>query len=152
VVVAVGAAVVLLVGAVHAVQTVRASPGGSPSVALIDRLVPPGACVLSDDAPTLVLADRFSSATPGCTAVVDAFGTTISSDGGYPASSPQARSAKTVGTWLGALEHSDYVVLALGYRERRIPWDAPALHRYLIAHFQALASPGDIILRRRAPS
>ena len=51
----------------------------------------------------------------------------------------------------GALEHSDYVVLALGYQERRIPWDAPALHQYLSAHFQALTSSGDIILRRRGP-
>jgi hypothetical protein len=151
VVLTVGAAGILMVGALHAVQTVRASPGGLPNVALIDRLVPPGACVLGDDAPTLVLADRFSSATPGCTAVTDAFGTTISSDGGYTAGTPQGHSAGTVATWLDALEHSNYVVLALGYQERRIPWDAPALQRYLGSHFQALTSSGDIILRRRAP-
>jgi hypothetical protein len=143
---------VLVVGAVHAVQTVRASPGGLPNVALIDRLVPPGACVLGDDAPTLVLSGRFSSATPGCTAVTDAFGTTISSDGGYPASSPEGHSAKVVAVWLDALRHSDYVVLALGFQERRIPWDAPALRGYLGSHFQALTSSGDIVLRRRAPS
>ena len=143
---------VLVVGAVHAVQTVRASPGGLPNVALIDRLVPPGACVLGDDAPTLVLSDRFSSATPGCTAVTDAFGTTISEDGGYPASSPEGHSAKVVAVWLDALRHSDYVVLALGFQERRIPWDAPALRGYLGSHFQALTSSGDIGLRRRAPS
>jgi hypothetical protein len=150
-VVTVCAATVLLVGAVHAVQTVRASPGGFPNVALIDHLVPAGACVLGDDAPTLVLADRFSSRTPGCTAVADAFGTTISSDGGYPAGTPPGHSAKTVAIWLDALEHSDYVVLALGYQERRIPWDAPALRHYLGTHFQALTSSGDIILRRRVP-
>jgi hypothetical protein len=142
---------VLVVGAVHAVQTVRASPGGLPNVALIDRLVPPGACVLGDDAPTLVLADRFSAARPGCTAVTDAFGTTISSDGGYPASSPNGHSAQAVAVWLGALRHSNYVVLALGFQERRIPWDAPALRSYLDAHFQALTTSGDIVLRRRAP-
>jgi hypothetical protein len=146
------AVAVLVVGAVHAVQTVRASPGGLPNVALIDRLVPPGACVLGDDAPTLVLADRFSSRAPGCTAVTDAFGTTISSDGGYPASTPQGHSAKTVATWLDALEHSNYVVLALGFQERRIPWDAPTLRNYLTSHFQALTSSGDIVLRRRPSS
>jgi hypothetical protein len=142
---------VLLVGAFHAVQTVRASPGGVPDVALLDRLVPFGACVLGDDASTLVLADRFSSSTPGCTAVTDAFGNTITSDGGYPASTPQGHSARTVATWMGALEHSDYVVLALGYQERRIPWAAPVLRHYLNSHFQALTSSGDIILRRRGP-
>jgi hypothetical protein len=152
VVLAVGAAAVLMVGAVHAVQTVRASPGGLPNVALIDHLVPAGACVLGDDAPTLVLSDRFSSTIPSCTAVADAFGTTISSDGGYPASTPQGQSPKTVAIWLDALEHSDYVVLVLGYQERRIPWDAPALRGYLNAHFQALTSSGDIILRRKAPA
>jgi 4-amino-4-deoxy-L-arabinose transferase-like glycosyltransferase len=143
---------VLVVGAVHAVQTVRASPGGLPNVALIDRLVPAGACVLGDDAPTLVLADRFSSSSPGCTAVTDAFGTTISIDGGYPASTPQGHSAKTVATWLDALEHCNYVVLALGYQERRIPWGAPALRNYVGSHFETLTSSGYIILRRRAPS
>jgi alpha-1,2-mannosyltransferase len=150
-VVSMGAAVVLGVGAVHAVQTVRGSPGGWPDVALIDELVPPGACVLGDDAPTLVLADRFSSSEAGCTAVTDAFGTTISSDGGYPASTPLAQSAKTVGTWLDALEHSNYVVLALGFHERRIPWDAPALRLYVRAHFEPLPAAGYVILRRRSP-
>jgi hypothetical protein len=143
---------VLVVGAVHAVQTVRASPGGLPDVALIDRLVPPGACVLGDDAPTLVLADRFISATPGCTAVTDAFGTTISSDGGYPASTPQGHAAKTVATWLDALEHSNYVVLALGFQERRIPWDAPSLRHYLGSHFETLETSGYVVVRRRGPS
>ncbi len=145
------AVTVLAVGAVHAVQTVRASPGGLPNVALIDRLVPPGACVLGDDAPTLVLANRFSSRTPGCNAVTDAFGTTISSDGGYPADTPQGHSAPTVATWLDALERSNYVVLALGFQERRIPWGSPVLHNYLSSHFQALTSSGDIVLRRRRP-
>jgi hypothetical protein len=149
VVVTVAALAVLAVGAVHGVQTVRASPGGLPPVALIDRLVPPGACVLGDDAPTLLLADRFSSAAPGCTAVTDAFGTTISSDGGFPASTPPGHTAPTVAVWLGALRHSSYVVLALGFQERRIPWDAPALRRYLASHFVALTSSGDIVLRRR---
>ncbi len=148
----IGTVAVLIVGAVHAVQTVRASPGGLPDVALIDHLVPPGACVLGDDAPTLVLADRFISATPGCTAVTDAFGTTISSDGGYPASTPQGHAEKTVATWLDALEHSNYVVLALGFQERRIPWDAPALRQYLGSHFRTLTTSGYVILRRRAPS
>ena len=115
-------AAVLLAGAVHAVHVVRSSRGGLPDVALIHRFVPAGACVLGDDAPTLLLADRFTAAVPGCTAVTDAFGTTISSDGGYPAISPEAQSPASVKIWLNALEHADYVVLALGYQERRIPW------------------------------
>ena len=139
-------AAVLLAGAVHAVQTVRASRGGYPDVSLIDRLVPAGACVLGDDAPTLILADRFSSTAPGCTAVTDAFGTTISSDGGYIADSSAATKPKTVGVWLNALEHSDYVVLVLGYQERRIPWQAPALVHYVDKDFHKLQAVGYIIL------
>jgi alpha-1,2-mannosyltransferase len=140
---------VLLAGAVHAVQVVRSSRGGLPDVALIHRFVPAGACVLGDDAPTLLLADRFTAAVPGCTAVTDAFGTTISSDGGYPAISPEAGSPASVKIWLNALEHADYVVLALGYQERRIPWDAPPLQNYLRNAFRTVHSAGYVILERR---
>jgi len=141
---------VLLAGAVDAVHVVRASQAGQPDVALIQRFVPAGACVLGDDAPTLLLADRFSSTVPGCTAVTDAFGTTISSDGGYPATSPEAESPATVKTWLDALEHADYVVLAVGYQERRIPWDAPALRSYLHKDFRTVHSKSYLILKRKA--
>ena len=112
-------------------------------------LVPAGACVLGDDAPTLLLADRFSSTVPGCTAVTDAFGTTISSDGGYPATSAEAESPTTVKVWLHALEHADYVVLAVGYQERRIPWDAPALRSYLRKDFRTVHSKSYVILKRK---
>ena len=142
-------AVVLLAGAVHAVQVVRASRGGLPDVALIHRFVPAGACVLGDDAPTLLLADRFSSTVPGCTAVTDAFGTTISSDGGYPASSAKAESPATVKTWLDALEHADYVVLALAYQERRIPWEVPSLQNYLLNDFRTVHFTDYVVLKRK---
>jgi type IV secretory pathway protease TraF len=147
--VAIVTAAVLLAGAVHAVNVVRSSRGGLPDVALIRSLVPVGACVLGDDAPTLLLADRFSAAVPGCTAVTDAFGTTISSDGSYPASSPEAQSPASVKIWLDALEHADYVVLVLGYQERRIPWDAPPLQSYLRNDFSTVHSAGYVILKRR---
>ncbi len=105
--------------------------------------------MLGDDAPTLLLADRFSSTVPGCTAVTDAFGTTISSDGGYPAISPEAESPATLKIWLDALEHADYVVLALGYQERRIPWDAPSLQSYVHEDFRTVLSAGYVILKRK---
>jgi hypothetical protein len=142
--------VVLVAGAGYAVQTVRASPGGYPDVAVLDALIPAGACVLGDDAPTLLLADRFSSSVPGCTAVTDAFGTTLSSDGGYPASYPQAGAAVRV--WLAALRHSQYVVLVLGYQTRRVPWSAPQLRAYVKAHFRRLPAAGYVVLRRRSPA
>jgi hypothetical protein len=143
-------AVVLLAGAAHAIHIVRASTGGLPDVALVQRFVPAGGCVLGDDAPTLLLADRFSSTVPGCTAVTDAFGTTLSSDGGYPASSPQAEAPATLKTWLVALEHADYVVLALGYQERRVPWSSPTLQSYLQENFRTVRSSGYVILKRKA--
>jgi hypothetical protein len=146
---AVVTAAVLFAGAVHAIHIVRASRAGLPDVALVQRFVPAGACVLGDDAPTLLLADRFSSTVPGCTAVTDAFGTTLSSDGGYPATSPQAQSSATVETWLVALEHADYVVLVLGYQERRIPWGSPSLQNYLLENFRTVHSSGYVILKRK---
>ncbi len=143
------AAAVLLAGALNAVHVVRDSRGGLPDVALVQRFVPAGACVLGDDAPTLLLADRFSSTVPGCTALTDAFGTTLSADGGYTAISPEADSLPTVKIWLEALKHADYVVLALGYQERRIPWDVQSLQTYLREDFRTLRSAGYVILKRK---
>jgi hypothetical protein len=53
---------------------------------------------------------------------------------------------------LDALEHSNYVVLALGFQERRIPWDAPSLRHYLGSHFETLETSGYVVVRRRGPS
>jgi hypothetical protein len=57
----------------------------------------------------------------------------------------------TVKTWLTALEHADYVVLVLGYQERRIPWESPSLQSYLQENFRTVRSSGYVILKRKVP-
>ncbi len=42
-----------------------------------DRLIPPGSCVLTNDSSLTVSAGRFAPATPGCPAMVDAYGTLL---------------------------------------------------------------------------
>ena len=43
--------------------------------AAVSRVIPPGACVLTDQASLLIAASRFSSDVPGCSLMVDATGT-----------------------------------------------------------------------------
>ena len=47
------------------------------AIARITRPVPPGACVVSDQPSLLLMASRFTSDVPGCTAIVDLLGTNL---------------------------------------------------------------------------
>ena len=68
-------------------------PSCTPRPALAahaDRLIPPGSCVLTNDSSLTVSASRFASATPGCPAMVDAYGTLLAmTDGRKMFASPR---------------------------------------------------------------
>ena len=57
----------------------------------VQRIVPSGACVLSDQASFLIAANRFYSSTPGCSDLVNAIGTDYALGHGRDASSGAAR-------------------------------------------------------------
>ena len=90
--------VVALTGQVVAVEAYSIS---DPAAA-VDAVVPPGACTLSDGPRVLIPSDRFVSTAPGCTEMVDAFGTMLSFAG-----DPQAG----VAVLRAAVSHADYLVL-----------------------------------------
>lgn len=63
----------------------------------IDSAVPPGACVVTDSPRLTVTADRFLSDRPGCSPLVDPFGTALVEGRASPA-------------WLAALDAAGYYV------------------------------------------
>jgi hypothetical protein len=107
----------------------------------VERIVPHGACVLSDQASFLIAADRFYSSAPGCTEMVDAIGTDYALGHGRDADSGAARFPAVNRTWESAFRHAQYVWLSLRFNSRRIAW-TPALHSYFWNHFTRVYKDG----------
>jgi len=131
---AVGVAALAVVG-VRAVQGLTPVPHG-PSVAVAKRLIPAGACVLTDIPSYTVAADRFTTE-PGCPALVDPQGTLIAMTDGAELSAAPAVRAPVTAAWLAGLEQARYVWLFSG-SGTRVPWNHE-LHAYLLAHFRLIA-------------
>ncbi len=104
-----------------------------------ERVIPPGACVLADQASYAIAANRFGSSRPGCVPMVDGVGSDYSLSRGQNAASGAQRVPAVRALWLAALRGADYVWLSpLSYK--RIPWLARDVTGYFDQHF--VPAPG----------
>jgi hypothetical protein len=111
------------------------------------RIVPAGACVVTDNPAVTITANRFVSTDPDCPALVDAQGTDLAladgrAIGAGGQNNPQLRAA-----WLAAFSHADYVILG-SLTTRRVPLRG-ALARYLATHFRLVYPPLPSHIRAR---
>ena len=119
------------------------------ALAAVRRIVPPGACVLTDQVSYTIAADRFYSAAPGCSLLVDSIGTDYALGHGRDASSGAARYPAVDAVWRSAFTHAQYVWLSVKYNPRRIAW-TPALRSYFRSHFHPVLHDGtsDVLYAR----
>lgn len=124
-------------------------PTNTASIAALTRVVPPGACVVSDQASLLIAADRLVSSVPGCAAMVDGFGSSYAL-AGRAASAAGANPAVSE-LWKRAFRAAQYVLLTQ-YSPRRIAW-TPELRAYLYGNFVYVSGPwpGFKLYARRHP-
>ena len=122
---------------------------GDPAAAA-DRVIPPGACVLTDTVSLTVAANRFDSDVPGCSAMVDGVGTDYTLSHGLNGVIGAGAVPAVESAWLSAFEHAQYVWLSCapaasplcgGSTNRRIPW-TPAITAYFFSHFEKVTTPG----------
>jgi alpha-1,2-mannosyltransferase len=124
-------------------QMVHLKPSVPPSViATADRLIPPGSCVVTNDASFTISANRFVPDAAGCPSVVDSYGTYLAmTDGHIDHAEPRVlRSVAT--TWQAWFARADYVWLDPSDLKGEIPWTR-SLYAYFAGHFRlvGLASP-----------
>jgi alpha-1,2-mannosyltransferase len=119
------------------------------ALAAVRRIVPPGACVLTDQVSYTIAADRFYSTAPGCSLLVDSIGTDYALGHGRDASSGAARYPAVDAVWRDAFHHAQYVWLSVKYNPRRIAW-TPALRSYFRSHFHPVLHDGtsDVLYAR----
>jgi alpha-1,2-mannosyltransferase len=120
--------------------------------AALQRVIPPGACVLTDEVSYTIAADRFLSSVPGCSPVVDGIGTDLALGHGRNGVTGAGRVPAVAAVWNQALRTAQYVWLSStldSVEARRIAW-TPALRAYFSAHFRPVDGPGlpDNLYRR----
>jgi len=86
----------------------------------ITKAVPASACVMSETPTLTIVANRFSAASAGCPALVDAVGTFIAYHGGPPPGT-QPFPLSLISVWLAGFTRADYVVESVPYTDY-IPW------------------------------
>jgi hypothetical protein len=116
-----------------------------PVPAAIDRIIPPGGCVLTDQVSLTIDANRFVSATPGCPQVVDTLGTDLALSHGLTPETGAGRVPAVAAVWAQAFSHASYVLLTHD-NLRRIAW-SPRLRAYFRSLFRwVYTSPKNLTL------
>jgi hypothetical protein len=114
----------------------------------IDRVIPPGACVLSDQASLLISLDRFDTSVPGCSIMVDGTGTAYALGHGQSAATA-GRVPAVAALWRQGFDAASYVLLT-AYNPYRVAW-TPSLKAYFSHHFTRLSgnwAPLELYVRK----
>jgi hypothetical protein len=114
----------------------------------IDRIIPPGACVATDQASLLIALDRFYSTVPGCSVIVDGTGTSYALGHGQIALNA-GKVPAIAELWRQAFDKASYVLLT-DYNANRVAW-TPQLRAYFAANFTRVSgnwSPLELYARK----
>lgn len=116
----------------------------------IDRVIPQGACAVSDLGILLIEADRYLSTRPGCPPIVDPYGMWLPYGLSPPGLHSSARAhypAPLVTAWRSYLGAAEYVVLSNPHANY-IPW-SPTLTSWFRRHYVLrLSVPGIYVYAR----
>jgi alpha-1,2-mannosyltransferase len=115
-----GAFTVVILGTA-ALQLAEVVPLSVPSGTEIARLIPPGACVVTDESSLTISANRFTSSRAGCPDIIDSLAATLVLSHGVSVQAGAASLARVVATWQSVFSRAEYVWLSPG-NIGRIPW------------------------------
>jgi alpha-1,2-mannosyltransferase len=110
------------------------------TVAAVDRLIPAGSCVITNNPALTIVANRFVAARPGCPPIVDTYGTLLTMTDGRPQTATIATMRAAELTWQGWLEQAPYVWLDPA--DHGLPW-INSLYNYLGANFRRVQLADD---------
>ena len=115
-------------------------------------LIPPGACVVSDEISLAIAANRFTAASAGCPDVLDSLATTLVASDGVSVQGGAQALPRVAAEWRSTFSRAQYVWLS-GSSDRRIPWTA-GLKKWFARTFRPLHPPagasseGQVYFRR----
>jgi len=133
------AAIAAMLVAVAGVEAWELSGLRAPGVSASAALIPPGACVVSDEIALAIAANRFTAGSPGCPDVLDSLAVTLVAGRGVSVQGGAKALPRVAAEWRAVFGQADYVWLS-GSSARRIPW-TPALRRWFAGSFRPLRLP-----------
>jgi hypothetical protein len=144
------AAVALAVLTVFQVIAEAHEYSGVPAseIAQAQRIIPPGACVATDQASYTIAINRFVSTVPGCSLMIDGVGTDYALSGGLNGQTGAGRSPAVAAAWMALFRHASYAWLTT-QEYRRVPW-TPGLLAYFNRNFVPLTEGPDWLYVRTA--
>jgi Glycosyltransferase family 87 len=119
-------------------------------IAAAKRLIPPGACVATDQASYTIAINRFVSDVPGCSLMIDGVGTDYALSNGRNGQTGASSAPAVEAAWMSAFRTARYAWLT-SEAYRRISW-TPRLTSYFDSHFVRLMTWGRDRLYVRAAS
>jgi hypothetical protein len=126
----------------------------APDVRADAALIPPGACVVSDEISLVIAANRLIAGSAGCPRLIDSLATTLVAGNGVSVQGGAKALPLVAAHWEGVFARANYVWLS-GSNTRRIPW-TPELHAWFKRTFRPLNPPrgeateGRVYIRRSA--
>jgi hypothetical protein len=118
----------------------------------MDKIIPPGACVLSDTSPPLIMLDRLVPTNPRCVILLDSTGADLELSHGLKPDTGAWQSEPTEEMWWRAFRNAQYFLLR-GNKAQRVPWThklrAWFQVNYTLVYRQPLSSSDRYRLYRR---
>jgi len=108
------------------------------SLATADQLIPPGSCVVTNEASLTIAANRFVSNVPGCPSVVDSYGAFLAMTTGDTLAARPRVLRSAVRIWEAWLARADYLWIDPMNNGDQLPW-TPAFYSYITSHFTLIA-------------
>jgi alpha-1,2-mannosyltransferase len=149
--VAVASLALVVLAVIQAASENSLTPRVPPkAVAAVQRVVPAGACVLTDQASFTIAANRFSSNVPGCPLMIDPLATDYALSPGRDGLEGAGQVPAVATIMRSAFDHAQYVWLAGVYNRRRIGW-SPSLRAYFKHNFTKVLTDdrGDALYIRK---
>jgi glycosyl transferase family 87 len=138
-------ALLVLTGLQTAAEAQEASQVPADEITQAARLIPPGACVGTDQVSYTIAINRFVASKPGCSLMVDGVGTDYAYSG-HNGLAKEAATPTVEAAWMDEFRTAQYLWLT-SQVDKRIPW-TPALLVYLHEHFKPLTDGPDFVYVR----
>jgi hypothetical protein len=104
--------------------------------------------VVTDQVSYTIAINRFTSAVPGCSVMVDGVGSDYALSGGHNALTGAGRVPAVEQLWMSAFRSAQYLWITASSAPR-IPW-TPRLRAYFLANFVPLTEGPDWLYIRKA--
>ena len=118
-------------------------------IVAVEQLIPPGACVATDQASYTIAIDRFVSTVPRCSLMIDGIGIAYALSNGRNPQTRAGGSPAVEAAWMSAFRAANYAWLTTE-AYRRIPW-TPRLQAYFNSHFVPLTEGPDWLYIKSVP-